>query len=112
MMPSLLFGFGDDHCEHAAPTPPRPGPARLAVLEYHGRRVLIARVLECCEHAHQHGLVGATVTCLGPREEGEVVRPCAVIQAFDWASLMASNDMVPTGGPPGISLDEAQAMVG
>jgi hypothetical protein len=69
--------------------PIRQGPARYAVLVYRGKRLLIARVLECLEYAHANGLVGAIVTCLGPREPDEKTEPCATTVAFDWARATA-----------------------
>lgn len=112
MIPITLFGKGYHNSDgiHSEPVPPRPGPARLAVLVHNGRRVLIAKVLECVTHARQNGMIGATVTCLGPRLAGERVRPCAVIEAFDWAALVAANRLT-AGGPPGIGLDEVQLLI-
>lgn len=109
----MHFGKGkhDPFGVHSDPVPPRPGPARLAVLVHRGRRVMIARVLECVTHARRNGMIGATVTCLGPREDGEAARVCVVIEAFDWQALIDSNAATPAGGPPGISLDEAQLLI-
>lgn len=103
----MIFGRGTVWRETgwSKPIHPRPGPARVAVLAHNGRRVLINRVLECCEYANAHCLVGATITCLGDTE------PCAVIERFDWPTLVKSNALIPTGGPPGIALDEAMLLV-
>jgi hypothetical protein len=89
---------------HTAPVPPDCGPAKIAVLAYEGRRVMIGKVLECCERANLAGLVGATVTCLGSTE------PCARIARFDWGEILALNSPH-LGGHPSVGLNEAQLLI-